>query len=99
MENKKGRFTGIVKRWDPVRGYGFLSMLKKDRYQAQDSLIFIHRNEIKEEYKDLHEQQVVHFDLYENHINANKVTFKAKELKQIRSGSDYISVFGRGAEF
>ena len=73
MENKKGRFTGIVKRWDPVRGYGFLSMLKKDRYQAQDSLIFIHRNEIKEEYKDLHEQQVVHFDLYENHINANKV--------------------------
>lgn len=99
MESKKGRFTGIVKRWDAVRGYGFLCLLKPDRYHAMDNLVFIHRSDIKEEYKELYEQQVVNFDLYENRINKNKVVFKARELRQIRSGSNYISVFGKGAEF
>lgn len=99
MENKIGRYVGIVKRWDHERCFGFIAMLSKDRHLTKEQLVFIHSDEIKEEYKNLFEEQVVEFDLYQNSINDKKTAFKAREMKQIRSGYKLFSGVSRGSEF
>jgi cold shock CspA family protein len=98
-DNKIGRYIGIVKRWDYVRGYGFIVMLKKHRDLTEQQLVYIHRNEIREDYKELYDQQVVEFDLYASPVNENKKTFKARELRQIRSGFKLFSSVSRGSKF
>lgn len=99
MEKKLGRYVGIVKRWNPMRGYGFVCMLKGNRHITDNNLVFVYRNDVNEEYKNLFDQQVVEFDLYEIHTDDKKVQYKARDLRQIRSGFKIFSAVWRGSEF
>jgi len=92
--NKMGKYTGIVKNWNKSRGYGFIAMLKKERHLTQNRLVFVHRSNVKEDYTDLFEQQVVTFDLYKSEQG-----YVAQELRQIRSGYKLFSQVRRGSEF
>jgi cold shock CspA family protein len=93
-----GSYTGIVKYWNPMRGFGFIVPLKKDKDVTKGQRIFIHKKDIEEEYQCLYDQQVVQYELFKDD-NATENVYIAKKLRQIRSGSELFSVVWRGSKF
>lgn len=58
------RITGVVKRWDKVKGFGFINA------SGHAGDIFIHYRDVQQEARgrvDLEEGQAVEFDLERTH--------------------------------
>lgn len=94
------KFKGVVKWYNPKLKFGFAHISPKIDDITKGAQIFIHENDIAGGTKCVFENELISFTLIEKETGKDgRVRYQAVEICKIRSGSDYISVFGQGADF